>query len=787
KAGPVFEGRPVPSKTPGHFETTRPVAVPNNTADFLESAFGTAFQGNRFVAQTRKWSNAAKSLKLIGSAFQHADFLTRDFFTAFGPTGIREGAPIRIPSLIGHLFDVQFRPGAQRALRRELLNGKFTGGGRTIPYRTVMEEGWSIRGDLSLIKRELTNFTNDPQVTRGLAGKSLDNIRKVNDYWQTGLFDGVYRQSQKYALDEFILPWLIRTRKGASDRQIAAEAAETVNIMYSTLGNWQTILKNPTVKELAHTMMFSTNESEALVRSAISAVTRQPNSGLFREWYLGGFIFMTLAANAINFAATGKPLDKSQYSPISTNDPYSSWFGMDGVGYNNTFFAPVIPFVKGRNGQQVHMDMVGQMDTAFRWLLNPVDAFAARVNVIPRAGYNQVKGETFFGEKLDTPLKRITQLAVDLALPIGPTSIVGAAREAIPEVQEFLPETEGRLGITAQLIQAGGVNLRGEPTIELLNRAAMDSPGKPYLDLNPEQRAEIRSRPEIEKELGRRNEAALVRESVVSVYLNKRTDINGGYRNEENAGLIDKLADEVGMSRDYRERLATLHDRRRRDLLAHETADESAEAILALQDSSPFTSAEDRAEVAWIELFDQINSETGRPGLEDPVTGEWNFKKAEENRQQIIGEFGPEIAASVEAKWRQKFTAFEAHLWESRQILSDNYWVITDQEMAASGLTDLYEESLDKGRLDRQGFNDLHPELGRALLRADEAKSQFRAANPAMERLLYAWDYIDTPVSRVVLNEVEELRNRQNGVIQDRSGIFGIAEQFGNDVLLGAP
>lgn len=786
KAGPVFEGRPIPSKTPGHFETTRPVAVPNQMANFLESSFGTAFDNN-VVRFTRKWSNRAKSLKLITSLFQHVDFATRGGATAFSLTGISRGAPLKLPSLGGRLIRTQFSRDARDKLAAELVSGKSIAKGRDISYRMIIEEGWSIRGDLSLIRREFTNFMNSPEVSRNLVGKSLANLRKANDFWQEGLFDGVYRESQKFALDEFILPWLLRTRKGASDRVIAAEAAEIVNVMYSTLGNWQTVLKNPHLKEFAHTLMFSTNESEALIRSGLSAVTVQHNSGLFREWYLGAFVFLAASANAINFAAKGEPLKKEQYIPINFDDPYASWFGIDtGIGYDSQFLSPVVPLIKGRNGQDVHLDTVGQLDTVFRWALNPTDAATARVNVIPRAGYNQVKGETFNRTKLDTPKERVVQLALDLGAPISAGSALEAAREFVPGLADLIPEQEGRLGVPGNLVQAAGLNLRGQATDQILEIAALDKTEKSYRELTPKQRNDIKNLPGVAEELSKRNEVSLNRELPLALYFNKRDDINESYRNEEGTGLIDELATDEGMGRDFRNRLGELHSQRRTQLQAHDETDESSEAREMLENTALYTSEVDKANTTWNVLFDQTNPESGAPGLEDPVTGEWNFKLAEQYRKSMVAEFGEETVAAVEVDRRRRDTAFEAHLWATRDILSDNYWILTDTEMANSGLTELYDEYTDN-RQDKPGFLKLHPEVNDAINRANEQKRAFRQGNPAMERLMWAWGYIDTPQSEIIRAEVLELRDRQGGVIEDRSSIFEIAEFFGNEVLLGAP
>jgi len=134
--------------------------------------------------------------------------------------------------------------------------------------------------------------------------------------------------------------------------------------------------------------------------------------------------------------------------------------------------APQMPVIKGRGGTPVYLDLIGQMDTAFRWMLSPADALAARWNVIPRAFLNQFKGQTFFGEPLtdEDPrveaAKRGIQAVTDVAAPIGATQALGVAREQIPGAERFIAEGESRLGGMGQALQAGFGARRQQQAIE---------------------------------------------------------------------------------------------------------------------------------------------------------------------------------------------------------------------------------------------------------------------------------------------------------------------------------
>ena len=528
KVGPVFEGRPILADDgTGAITFTQPIAVPNNVADFVESAFGVPSNIPGLQA-IRQWSTRAKRLKLAASHFQHIDFVGRAAGVALSPTGIRSGAPLKFPSMAKTLLNVYWSSGARNTLRRRILSDAPIYKDFNISYKMLVEEGWGVQGDLSLIRREFgdlvaraTKATVDGRsVPAEVLARSTGAIKKAQEFFEGGLFDGFYREVQRYSLETFIIPWIRRTRPTATARQVAAEAAETVNTMFSTLGLWQTVLKNPDLKDFSQILIFSTNESEGLIKGALQAmsvpgagrvrgaltgkaataskfVPKASQAGLFREWYLGLFLSMAAMANGINFMATGKPLPAEAYRPINIDDPYAPF----GVAYNSRFLSPQIPFIRGRNDQPIYLDIVGQMDTAFRWALDPVSAVASRVNVLPRAIMNQSKGSGFFGNQLDTPAKRVSQAVSDVAMPIGPGSVAGAFREQIPGGETLFPEAESRLGMAGQLLQATGPNIRSEQTGQLLDRAANEvRPGVAYRDLEPWEKDIVQDRQAVELE-----------------------------------------------------------------------------------------------------------------------------------------------------------------------------------------------------------------------------------------------------------------------------------------------
>jgi hypothetical protein len=121
-----------------------------------------------------------------------------------------------------------------------------------------------------------------------------------------------------------------------------------------------------------------------------------------------------------------------------------------------------------KDGAPVYIDLVGQMDTVFRWALDPEAAATTRVNVIPRAIENLRQRESFFGERLDTPALKATQFAADILLPIPATAGLAGLRSAFPEtLKDIVPRGEKRMKPLGQAIQATGLNLRTGNLLEV--------------------------------------------------------------------------------------------------------------------------------------------------------------------------------------------------------------------------------------------------------------------------------------------------------------------------------
>lgn len=528
RVGPAFEGKPyafIP-ETSGLddavgakiSQSTR-YAVPDKVADQIENIFGRVPDTGALLNTLSRGGALTKRLKLVFSLFQQIDFATRQSAAGFAGAidSLIAGEPlgavkklITVPTDTAKLVQANISGARQRAIRDAMLDPSPMFKERPgVSLKSISEAGWSstdITIISSSIKRALDDMADAPTSgVRGavakvsgdgkITGAPARRLKALNLANERGLFEGVYPQAQMVALKKHIVPRLMRQHPDWTDAQISAAAATEVNKMFSTLGEFQQAVKNPISKKLLRSFVFSTNETESLLKQAASAVTG-PNKLLWTEYFLGAYVFLAGVANLVHYATTGEPLPEDRYLPVGKDD----WSPF-GVGYNSKFMAPDIP-IEGRGGTNVSIDLMGQLDTIFR-LLDPKGFIEGRQNVIPRAVASQMSGEDFFGRDLKGPKERVGQLASDLFEPIGMSQIRGA--------MDVGPDGEGRLGNTGQAIQAAGPNLRAETNAQLKDRIAGEMfPGETWNSLSKTQRADVlRENPEYAQELiTRRDEAA---------------------------------------------------------------------------------------------------------------------------------------------------------------------------------------------------------------------------------------------------------------------------------------
>jgi len=485
--GPAFEGRgfPLPDGGRAHIGQFQ---VPNNVADVLDTMYGgpasLRIAGDFDVAHfIESWGGRLKQTKVYASLFQQVDFSIRNGASSFGAAinDLRQGRPfeavqdvITVPRDMANLLRSNISPRFRQELKDRMLSSEpllgrnFDPTDTRVPQisaKSIIEAGWDPT-DPSMFMRDIRSTLEEYGKRNGVSeGVIRERVRQASAAWSKGLFEGVYPQAQLISLEKQIVPRLLREHPTWTAQQIAGAAARRVNLQYSTMPVWQSVFKSKNGRALLRGLFFSTNESEALLTQAFGTIKGE-DAGFWRETYGGAALFIGILANLVHFAATGEELPLDRYVPVK-KDPYSPL----GVGYNNEFLSPDIPFIKGRNGLPVQLDLVGQMDTAFR-VLDGWGFIAARANVLPRTVLNQARSSDFYGRKFENVGERVTQLASDLFAPIGVGSVLGAAREGSAALRAVLPENEGRLGAIGQLVQASGLNLRAQTTPDALDAAA---------------------------------------------------------------------------------------------------------------------------------------------------------------------------------------------------------------------------------------------------------------------------------------------------------------------------
>jgi hypothetical protein len=748
--GPLFDGKSFRIGETNNFRLTDPILVHKDIRNILETTFNSMpnWGAQRWFGigkpidnaeVVRNVSNFYKSLKVLASTFQHIDFMTRAGGAAFSTTGLRTGAFAKYPSLIGNVLRTQLSPNARRTLQRKINSGEAMPGlktkdGETISLELIAKAGWETRGDTTVL---LTAREGGLEMGKSLldslpkiAGVPLKRLQSFNDWWQKGLFQGVYPQVQVHTLQNFIVPKLLRAHPDWTAKQIAASAAVEVNKMFSTLPAWQSKIHNKNIRELLRVLIFSTNESESFLKQSLGAI-RGPNKGLWLEYWVGLTIFMGGIANALHFAATGKPLPAGAYSPVTWNAPYSPFK----IGYNNGWLSPEAPGISGRGDTPITIDMVGQQDTMFRWALGGWDAIEARQNVVPSALVNQANGRDFFGRKLEGTLDRAITGLWDLGMPIGAGHLVGGLSQLFPDAPIPTRESEGRLGARGQIIQAVSVGLKSMPTSKLFDHYTQAGSytslitGQPitsYDELEPHQRKHLlNDNPELRDELLTRDELGVKRGTPTAIYREMARQVDAERQKAE-----IELADAWRGGRiTARELPSIFWELQKAAAIRKEGAREALELdqFYGEEPNDKFA----KALGEFYGLFDQYNPRIHREGFERAMAkkqGEW---MAEDDR---ILDY---IDRNTGLADHQDSDIAEAHqFW--RDLSSRGWWDLHEEaplyqeSPRIKGLYDSYLLAADKvvWRLEHQDDARLFKYLERIDNWVERRRLQLRKSNP---------------------------------------------------------
>jgi len=483
KVGPAFEGKVFATTD----ATGQPVAmysrrwvVPDELAGSLENMYGITHNlGNVHVGnRTFNLSKAIdavvfipKRIKLFGSVFQQMDFLTRSYVGAWSGMvdALMAGRPIEAarrlavwPKSAADIVSANFRPGARAAIRVQLNSTTPLLKDRPgIHLRGIMEGGLSTI-DTTILPSNLDQVARVVAEEAGLLGNKAVRraIGSMESSMRRGLFEGVYPAAQIADIKNNIAPMLVRRYGSLSDEALNGMIAKVTNKKYSTIPASQSVLQNRPLREILRRVFFSISESEGLLRQATGAI-RGPEAGYWREHWLGAYLGLIALASAIHYASTGEALPFDRWSPISKD----KW-GPLPVGYNPKFASPDLP-IKGTEGRNNLLDIVGQLDTAFR-ILDPPGFLASRESVPIRAFTTQVTERDYFGRPIDTVgpggiYSRTANLINDMFAPIGVGQAAGQiALQAGGLPKGLIPLSERGLGTKGQLVQATGLNLRAQ-------------------------------------------------------------------------------------------------------------------------------------------------------------------------------------------------------------------------------------------------------------------------------------------------------------------------------------
>ena len=516
KVGSIFEGTLAESAKDGKSIHKGEYYVPNASATMMESVWGTPLKSPMtlpikkdvvllgktiipkeidLIQTVATFGSTLKRSILAASGFQHVDMFFRAGATSVGsPLNLlkyhywRRGGLLKMLPLTGRILASSFYSGAFKGLGRRATRNRSldptpilkwtdeSGVEQSINFRMIGEEGWNTNGDPSIMRREVVKNLEDIRRSieqkKGIPNLVFNRLKGAVQFWESGLFDGVYRETQMFMLENFILPQMRKKYPHETARQISARAAEKVNILTSSLGDWQTVIQNKHVKELSRALIFSTNETEAWLKASLGTVKGDARR-LYTQYWAGYFTFLAIIANAINLAGPEHSLmkDPSSYVPIRTKTEWEKENGSFDLipTYNTRFMAPVIGY--GRNGQPIYLDIVGQADTPFRWAFDPGQAIVSRVSPMASMVRPFWTGQTFFGEPLESFPEKVAY-SIGQNMPIGLWQTGQMLREDSEFLQNYLPEAESGIGTQGGLFQIGGFNVRAMTRKELMDELA---------------------------------------------------------------------------------------------------------------------------------------------------------------------------------------------------------------------------------------------------------------------------------------------------------------------------
>jgi len=439
----AFNSRPISGK-PGVY--TEPWVVPRELAGAIEDNFGrSAFTSNIPLNALRQTVAGLRFVKTFGGLFQHFDYAIRTLGSA---TKYRD---LRMVATIPKAFYRGFFPGAHAKWLEWEMTSSDVG---AVARRALLSHGINTQAGLSFMGREYEAIAKEFFVYRTpLVGRALKAFG-------SGTYVNAHRE---YMLDigERLIGYY--QRAGMTLDEAAAKVALAMNERFSSLPAWQSVLRNPTTRDVMRTALFSMAEQESWVRMPL----RQ------KAFLMSVLLDVIGLSNMINLMTTGKPLPLSAYVPFVRNPESPT-----GIDYNVRFLRPELPW-RGPDGRKQYLDLLGQADTPMRMLLSPVMAAETRLGQVPSIAKQLIAGKSTFGEQ---PLDDWRDIGMFLAEQVSPIPAAG-----------FWSEYQ-RIGLRGAVIQGMGLNVSAEKLRDLRNRTATEETGKPYDEFTRQEQKDWRNK-----------------------------------------------------------------------------------------------------------------------------------------------------------------------------------------------------------------------------------------------------------------------------------------------------
>jgi hypothetical protein len=265
---------------------------------------------------------------------------------------------------------------------------------------------------------------------------------------------------------------------------------------------------------------------------------------------------------------------------------------------------------------------------------------------------------------------------MDMFEPIGMGGFARAlARTQLPG--GAIPRGEERLGLAGLAVQATGLNLRAETTLNLLNRVAEESgflkrdgtPVETWADLEPHQKKDLSKNEQLAEELELRSEIAVERRQLNAIGFASLDDIDEE-RIIRGEALVTEFFDEQHTPNAFRDEVTLL----KREMSARKAQVDIDFQLFKKTDELP-SDPNKRALVQYYETFDKATREPSRTmdwekqeKLEAALRKSWtSTQEAYVDDNTGLTEWGPLMTG-----YNQAVKQLEPY-WETREDLRLNY------------------------------------------------------------------------------------------------------------------